>query len=127
MAKSSEVERKRTPIFPFKGWRVYKSKKIILPLLATLADLSTCQRTFMLAHLDEKTLRTLCHVIDKVLHGKFPFLVKENLSRRLKSKKCLRQLCHSDRLSERGIRNSLTKMGGAPMKLILNTAVPLYA
>ncbi len=122
------AKRRRILKTPFKGWPVYKSKKIILPLLVTLADLSSSQRTFMLAHLDEKTLRTLCHVVDKVLHGKFPSLVKENLSRRLNSnKKNLRQLCHPNRLSERGIRNSLTKMGGGPMKLILNTAVPLYA
>lgn len=107
---------------------VYKSKKIILPLLITLADLSATQRTFMLSHLNEKTLRTLCCVVDKVLHGKFPKLVKENLSQRLKSnKKSLRQLCRANRLTEGTIRNNLTKMGGGAFRLILNTAVPLYA
>lgn len=107
----------------------YKSKNIILPLLVTLADLSASQRTFMLAHLDEKTLRTLCSVVDRVLHGKFPKIVKEKLSQKLISnKRGLRQLCQSSgkRLSERRIRNNLTRMGGGAMKLILNTAVPLY-
>ncbi len=113
-----------------KDWccEIYKSRKIILPLLVTLAELSASQRTFMLAHLDEKTLRTICSVIDKVLHGNFPRLVKENLSKKLKAnKKVLRSLCCYDTLSENSIRKQLTEMGGGPMKLIFNSAVPLYA
>ena len=122
------MARRRVKAIPYGRSDVYKSKYIILPLLAILADLSATQRTFMLAHLNEKTLRTLCCVVDKVLHGKFPSLVKENLSRKLSAnKKSLRQLCRGRRLSEKSVRNHLTKMGGGPMKLILNTAVPLFA
>ena len=105
----------------------YKSKKIVLPLLATLIQLKPDQRTFMLAHLDEKTLRTLCATIDRVLHAKLPHLIKKNLKRGLLSNKdCLRRLCRHDGLTLNAVRSNLMKMGSGAMKLVLKSAIPLY-
>lgn len=105
----------------------YKSKKIVLPLLATLSNLKPDQRTFMLAHLDERSLRTLCATVDKVLHANLPQLIKSNLKRRLSSNKgCLRRLCRHEGLSAENVRKNLMQMGSGAMKLVLKNAIPLY-
>lgn len=105
----------------------YKSKRIVLPLLAILSELKPDQRTFMLAHLDEKTLRTLCAAVDRVLHAKLPRLIGVNLKRRLLSNKtCLRRLCRHDGLTLNSVRNNLMKMGSGALKLVMKSAIPLY-
>lgn len=105
----------------------YKSKKIILPLLATLSSLKPDQRTFMLAHLDEKSLRTLCTTVDKVLHANLPHLIESNLRKRLLSNKDrLRRLCRHESLNVGAVRKNLMKMGSGAMRLVLKNAIPLY-
>lgn len=106
----------------------YKSKNIVLPLLSTLTDLSSKHRTFMLAHLDDKSLRTLCNAVDKVLHARLPNLIKTNLKRGLaQSKNVLRKLCCHERLNTNTMRRHLMRMGGGPMRLVLKSAMPLYS
>lgn len=106
----------------------YKSKNIVLPLLSTLADLKSNHRTFVLAHLDERTLRTLCEAINKVLHAKLPSLVKSNLKRGLLANKdCLRRLCHHNKLTPSTVRRNLLRMGGGQLRLVFRNAIPLYS
>ena len=109
---------------------VYASKSVILPLVKTLRDLTANQRTFVLAHLDEKSLQTLCRVVDKVLHSgeRIPSYWKDRLVEKLRGEKCgWRRLC-SDKLSAGTARKHLLRMGGkASFKSILHTAIPLYS
>ena len=117
--------RKRSPVTS-----AYASKGVILPLVKTLRDLTANQRTFVLAHLDDKSLRTLCRVVDKVLHSgeRIPSYWKSKLVQRLKGEKCAwRRLC-SDKLSPASARKHLLRMGGkATFRSILHTAIPLYS
>lgn len=124
MAKKTSKGRKNKAV----DCCLYRTKNIILPLLATLADLKLDQQTFVLAHLDEKTLRTLCSAVDKVLHAKLPDLLKRNLRRDLSAHKdCLRRLCQHQNLSCESVRKGLMRMGGGPLKLVLRSAIPLYS
>ena len=82
----------------------------------------------MLAHLDDKSLRTLCTAVDKVLHARLPNLIKSNLKSGLApSKRILRKLCCHDSLTTDGMRKNLMRMGGGPMRLVFKTAMPLYS
>lgn len=108
----------------------YASKGTILPLVKTLRDLTANQRTLVLAHLDDKTLRTLCRVVGKVLHSgqKIPTYWKTKLVSKLSGEKCAwRRLC-SDKLSDCSTRKHLLRMGGSKgFRSILHTAIPLYS
>lgn len=104
----------------------YRLKTVVLPLLQTLCSLTSGQRTILLAHVDDKTLATLCDTIRKVLSARLPKLMKSRLKSKLgRHQVCLRRLSDECRLADKYKRKHLPRMGGSPLGLILKVAIPI--
>lgn len=103
-----------------------KQKADLLPLLNVLKSLKSDDRVIILAHLDDETRDGLYATISAVLKSdKVPIETKLLLHRRLRNHR--EPLSHliSDKTSSKIKKQKLTQLGGGPMKLILQTALPL--
>ncbi len=103
-----------------------KQKTQLIPLLNVLKSLKSDDRVIILAHLDDETRDGLYATIAAVLKSeKVPIETRLALHRKLKNHKdCLAHIV-SQKTSSKVKKKKLTQMGGGPMKLILQTALPL--
>lgn len=101
-------------------------RNALIPLLNVLKTLKSSDRIIILAHLDEETRDALYLTIASVLRSnKVPIEAKLKLKKKLSPhKKTLRHLiCETS--SEQSKKKKLTQLGGGPMKLLIDTALPL--
>lgn len=105
------------------------SKKRInemVPLLNALKCTKSKDRIIFLAHLDDKTRDDLYLTIASVLKSnKVPIETKLALKKKLHPhKESLRCLIAENEPKDKK-KKKLTQIGGSPMKILLNTALPL--
>ena len=103
-----------------------KRKKEVIPLLNVLKSMNSTDRIIILAHLDDKTRDDLYLTIDSVLKSeKVPIQAKLNLHKKLHHHKGhLKQLTNKT-ISKQTKKKKLIQIGGNPLKIILNVALPL--
>ena len=101
-------------------------KKVMLPLLNVLRNMTADHRQILLAHLDDKTRDGLYETISHVLRSnKVPFAKRLFLKSKLSPyKKDLRYLSNPKRTGAQK-RKRLTQVGAGPMSHILKAAIPL--
>ena len=98
----------------------------LIPLLEVLRSLKSSDRIIILAHLDEETRDALSSTIASVLKSeKVPVETRLGLQKKLHrhgdSLSCV--VDHAASGKER--RRTLSQLGGGPMKVLLNAALPL--
>lgn len=103
-----------------------KKKSELIPLLNVLKSLKSTDRVIILAHLDDNTRDDLYLTIESVLQSdKVPFEARIKLQKKLSPHK--EQLRHivDKSVSKQVKKKKLNQLGGNPLKLILNSALPL--
>ncbi len=98
----------------------------LIPLLHVLRSLKSSDRVIILAHLDDETRDGLYATINSVLKSdKVPIETKLILNRKLRPHSgCLKHIT-CDKTSAKIKKKNLTQMGGGPLKVILQAALPL--
>ena len=103
-----------------------KQKKVLLPLLNTLKSLKSDQRVILLSHLDDKTRDQLYETINAVMTSpSVPMRKRLFLKSKLSPFKTDFRFLVNRRAAPASKKRRLLQMGGAPMGVILRTAVPL--
>ena len=103
-----------------------KQKKVLLPLLNTLKSLKPDQRVILLSHLDDKTRDQLYETINAVMTSEsVPMRKRLFLKSKLSPFKTDFRFLTNRRAAPASKKRRLLQMGGAPMGVILRTAVPL--
>ena len=103
----------------------HRKKEVVLPLLQCLRHLTPTQRTLLLPHLDDRSTATVCEAVRKVLAARLPRLLKDKLKRSLLEHKDSLRCLSSPNRSLSSKRSTLPRMAGAPLSIILQTAIPL--
>ena len=103
-----------------------RQKTQLIPLVNVLKSLKASDRVIILAHLDDVTRDDLCVTVNSVLKSeKVPIETRLKLQQKLRGHSdCLKHIA-SDTASPNTKRKKLTQLGGGPMKLILQAALPM--
>jgi len=103
-----------------------KRRAIVLPLLETLKKMHPSSRVILLAHLDDQTRDAIYETIMEVLQSdKIPFRKRMYLRTKLSPFRSeFRDLIDKKKTSNQK-KKKLMRIGGAPMSLVLKTAIPL--
>ena len=103
-----------------------KQKKVLLPLLAILKSMKPTDRVILMSHLDDVSRDALYETINKVLTStSVPPSKRRYLKTKLMPFKSDLRFLADRRKSTTSKKKKLTQMGGAPMGVVLRTAVPL--
>lgn len=98
----------------------------LVPLLNALKCVNSKDRIILLAHLDDKTRDDLYLTITSVLRSnKLPIETKLALKKKLHPHKDSLRCLITKGESKDIKKKKLAQIGGSPMKILLNTAVPL--
>lgn len=102
------------------------NKKSLLPFLHVLKSLKARDRIIILAHLDDETRDSIYKTISQVLRSnKVPIQNKLYLRDKLKSHKDNLRYLINQKKSSTQKKKKLTQIGGSPLSVLLNTALPL--
>ncbi len=101
-------------------------KSSLIPLLHVLKSLKSSDRVIILAHLDDHTRDAIYKTVSKVLKSKkVPIQNRIHLRDNLCSFKSDFRYLMSKDSSPIQKKRKLTQLGGNPLSLILDTALPL--
>lgn len=98
----------------------------LIPLLNILKSMKSKDRIIILAHLDEETRDALCATINSVLtSAKVPIETKLKLKKKLYRHKDDFRHLSSEEATTSSKKKKLSQLGGNPMKVVLDAALPL--
>ena len=104
-----------------------KQRKTILPLLNVLETLSGDDRVIVLAHLDDCSRNALTSLISMVIRSKHTHDIERALLRQELApyKKDVRYLIDTKFKNKKKKKEHLVKIGGGPLRTILQTGIPI--
>ena len=98
----------------------------LIPLLNVLKSLSSNDRIIILAHLDDETRDLLYLTISSVLRSeKVPIETRLKLKKKLLPHKAKFRVVTRQDASSQLRKKKLHQLGGSPLKLMIDTALPL--
>lgn len=102
------------------------SKKSLIPLLHVLKSIKSSDRVIILAHLDDKTRDAIYKTVSQVLKSKkLPIQNRLHLRDKLNTFKTDFRYITSSNGCQSKKKKKLTQLGGNPLSLVLDNALPL--